>query len=84
MDYAWPASEKMDLTTHAVQLRSCLLSEAARQTVGPDPRSPSCIVRNSGYFDSSDLPGAYTIRVTITDHVHSVYAKAEEKFQLIQ
>ena len=24
------------------------------------------------------FPGTYTIRVTVTDHVHSAYAKAEE------
>ena len=35
-------------------------------------------------FDSNDLPGTYTFRLTVVDHVHSTYAKAEEKIELIQ
>jgi len=57
------------------------------ETIGPDPRSPSVIVLNPVMditFDPDDPPGTYTIRVTIKDNVHSVYAKAEEQFQLVQ
>ena len=35
-------------------------------------------------FDSTDIPGTYTFRLTIVDHVHSTYAKAEEKLELVQ
>ena len=35
-------------------------------------------------FDAGDLPGTYTFRLTVVDHVHSTYAKAEEKIELIQ
>ena len=88
--YAWQASEKMDLTTHVrlISPAGKTLFDAPKfsETVGPDPRSPSVIVVNPVMdltFDSGDRPGTYTIRVTITDHVHSVFAKAEEQFQLI-
>ncbi len=90
-DYPWPASEKMNLTTHVrfISPAGKTLFAAAKfsETVGPDPRSPSVIVLNPVMdvtFDPDDPPGTYTIRVTIKDNVHSVYAKAEEQFQLIQ
>jgi len=57
------------------------------ETIGADPRSPSVIVMMPVMnitFDTTDLPGTYTIRVTVTDHVHSAYAEAEEEFQLIK
>ena len=53
----------------------------------PDPRSTSVIVLNPVLnitFDGNDQPGTYTIRATIIDHVHSVFATAEEQFQLIE
>ena len=34
-------------------------------------------------FEKTDLPGSYTILVSITDHVHNTYAKAREQFQLV-
>ena len=88
-DYPFPASERMDLTAHVrlispdgkVKFDAPRLSGA----IGPDPRSPSVIVLNPVMditFDTSDPPGTYTIRVTITDHVHSAYAKAEEQLHL--
>lgn len=90
-DYNWPASERMTLTAHVrlispdgkIQYECPTFS----RTIFADPRSPSVIVLNPVLdytFDASDLPGTYTIRVTVTDHVHSAYAKAEEKFLLIQ
>jgi hypothetical protein len=89
-DYPSPASEKMNLTAHVrmispdgkTQFEAAKFSEA----LAPDPRSPSVIVLNPVMditFDAGDLSGTYTIRVTITDHVHSAYAKAEEQFQLV-
>ena len=60
---------------------------AFSRTIAADTRAPSVIVLNPVMdytLDSNDLPGIYTVRVTITDRVHSVYAKAEEQFQLIQ
>ena len=90
-DYDWPASERMTLTAHVrlispdgkIQYECPTFS----RTIFADPRSPSVIVLNPVMdytFESSDLPGTYTIRVTVTDHVHSAYAKAEEQFQLVQ
>jgi hypothetical protein len=90
-DYPFSASEKMDLTAHVRLISPDGKTEfdAPRfcEVIAPDPRSPSVIVLNPVMditFDTSDLPGTYTIRVTITDHVHSAYAKAEEQFQLIR
>jgi len=90
-DYKWPASERMTLTAHVrlispdgkTQFESPMFS----RTIFADPTSPSVIVLTAVLdytFDSSDSPGTYTIRVTVTDHVHSAYAKAEEQFQLVQ
>jgi len=90
-DYKWPANERMTLTAHvrliAPDGKTQFESPRWSRTIFADPRSPSVIVLNPVLdytFDSSDLPGTYTIRVTVTDHVHSAYAKAEERFQLIQ
>jgi hypothetical protein len=90
-DYHFPVSEKMDLTAHirflSPQGKVLLESPTFSQTIGADPRSPHTIVLNPVMdvtFDSSDLPGTYTFRLTVVDHVHSTYAKAEEKIELIQ
>lgn len=90
-DYAFPVSEKMDLTAHirflSPQGKVLLESPMFSENVGADPRSPHTIVLNPVMdvtFDASDLPGTYTFRLTIVDHVHSTYAKAEEKIELIQ
>lgn len=90
-DYKWPASERMTLTAHVSLIspegKTLFECPTASRTIFADPRSPSVIVLNPVMdytLDSSDIPGTYTIRVTITDHVHSAYAKAEEQFQLIQ
>lgn len=90
-DYEWPASEKMNLTAHVrfISPAGKTLFAAAKwsETIAPDPRSPSVIVLNPVMnlnFDSEDLPGTYTIRITVTDHIHSTYSKAEEHFQLVQ
>jgi hypothetical protein len=89
-DYPFSASERMDLTA-----RVRLISPDGETkfdtprfsgAIAPDPRSPGVIVLNPVMditFDTSDPPGTYTIRVTITDHVHSAYAKAERQFQFI-
>ena len=89
-DYAFPASEKMDLNAHIRFLSPTgkTLFDAPHISAAqrPDPRSPHTIVLNPVMdltFDANDVPGTYTLRVTITDHVHSTYAKAEEKFQLV-
>lgn len=89
-DYPSPATERMKLTAHVrlispdgkIKFEAPEISGA----IASDPRSPSVIVLNPVMnitFDATDLPGTYTISVTVTDHVHSVYAKAEEQFQLI-
>ena len=90
-DYPFPVSEKMDLTAHirflSPQGKVLLESPTFSETIGADPRSPHTIVLNPVMdvaFDSRDLPGTYTFRLTIVDHVHSTYAKAEEKIELIQ
>jgi hypothetical protein len=90
-DYPFPVSEKMDLTAHIRFLspQGKVLQERPTfsETIGADPRSPHTIVLNpvtDFTFDSSDLPGTYTFRLTVVDHVHSTYAKAEEKIELIQ
>ena len=90
-EYAFPASEKMDLNAHIRFLSPTgkTLFDAPHISGAdrPDPRSPHTIVLNPVMdltFDSNDVPGTYILRVTITDHVHSTYAKAEEKFQLIE
>ena len=90
-DYNWPASERMTLTAHVRLIspdgKTQYECPTFSRTIFADPRSPSVIVLNPVLdytFDSSDLPGTYTIRVTVTDHVHSAYAKAEEQFQLIR
>lgn len=90
-NYQWPASERMTLTAHVVLIsphgKTQYECPEFSRTIFADPRSPSVIVLNpvmNYTFDSSDLPGTYTIRVTVKDHVHSAYAKAEEQFQLIQ
>jgi hypothetical protein len=90
-NYPFQASEKMNLTAHvrisAPNGKTLLDVPTFSEAIRPDPRSPSDIVLNPVMdltFDATDLPGTYTISVTITDHVHSAYAKAEEKVQLIQ
>jgi len=89
-DYPFSASERMDLTAHVrlISPDGKTKFDAPRLSgaIAPDPRSPSLIVLNPVMditFDTSDPPGTYTIRVTIKDHVHSAYAKAEEQFQFI-
>lgn len=89
--YPWPASDKMDLTARVrlVAPNGKIQFSAARFSgaLAPDPRSPSVIVLNPVMditFDADDIPGTYTIATTVTDHVHSVYARAEEQFQLVQ
>ena len=84
-------SEEMDLTAHVrlISPDGKTLFDRPRflETIGADPISPTVIVMMPVMditFDTTDLPGTYTIRVTVTDHVHSAYARAEEKFQLIQ
>jgi hypothetical protein len=88
--YNSPASEKVNLTTHVRLIgpdgKTKFYAPRFSETVGPDPRSPSVIVLNPVMditFDADDPPGKYTIRVTVTDHVHSAYAKAEEQFELL-
>jgi hypothetical protein len=90
-DYPFPATEKMDLTVHIRFLspegKVLLEKPDFSETIAPDPKSPHLIVLNPVTeitFDSHDLPGTYTFRLTIVDHVHSTYAKAEEKIELIQ
>ncbi|HXP80600.1 MAG TPA: hypothetical protein VN976_11900 [Verrucomicrobiae bacterium] len=90
-DYPFPLSEKMNLTAHirflSPQGKVLLDNPTFSETIGADPRSPHTIVLNPVMditFDSSDLPGTYTFRLTVVDHVHSTYAKAEEKIELIQ
>ena len=89
-EYAFPASEKMELNAHIrfISPTGKTLFDAPHISGAerPDPRSPHTIVLNPVMdltFDSKDVPGTYTLRVTITDHAHSTYAKAEEKFQLL-
>jgi hypothetical protein len=89
-DYPYPVSEKMNLTTHVRVIspagKTLFAAGKFSETIGADPRSPSVIVLNPVMdftLDPTDLPGTYTIRVTVTDHVHSMYAKAEETSQLI-
>jgi hypothetical protein len=89
-DYPWPASEQMNLTAHVrfISPAGRILFGAAKfsETIAPDPRSPSVIVLNPVMditSDPGDPLGTYTVRVTITDHIHSVFAKAEEQFQLV-
>lgn len=89
-DYPAPASEKMDLTAHVSLIgpdgKTKFDFPRFSETIAPDPKSPTLIVLNPVMditFDSGDLPGAYKIRATVTDHVHSVFAKAEEQFQLV-
>jgi len=90
-NYCYTASEKMHLIAHvrifSPDGKAIFDQRRISGAIGPDPRSPSTIVLNPVVditFDSHDLPGTYTIRVTIRDNVHSTYAKAEEQFQLIQ
>jgi hypothetical protein len=90
-EYPYPASEKMDLIAHIRFLsptgKVLLESPKFSEDVGPDPRSPHTIVLNPVMditFDSHDAPGVYTLRLTITDHIHNTYAKAEEKIELIE
>lgn len=90
-NYNFPASENMNLTAH-VRISGpdgkTLLDEPRMSgAIKPDPRSPNVIVLNPVIdltFDASDLPGTYTIRVTIADNVHGTDASAEETFQLIR
>jgi hypothetical protein len=89
--YTWPATEKMSLTARVrfISPVGKIIYASAKwsETIAPDPKSPSVIVLNPVMditFDHNDVPGTYTIRIMITDHVHSTYAKAEEKLQLIQ
>lgn len=89
-EYPFPSSEKMDLTAHirfiSPQGKILLDKPVFSETVGSDPRSPHTIVLNPVMdiaFDSNDVPGTYTLRLAIVDHVHSNYAKAEEKVELL-
>ncbi|HMD96106.1 MAG TPA: hypothetical protein VKM93_02080 [Terriglobia bacterium] len=89
-DYPFSASEKMDLTARVRLIspdgKTKFAAPRFSGAIAPDPRSPSVIVLNPVMditFDTSDPPSTYTVRVTITDHVHSAYAKAEEQFQFI-
>lgn len=89
--YPWPATEKMSLTVRVrfISPEGKILFASAKwsETIAADPKSPSVIVLNPVMditFDHNDIPGFYTVRIMITDHVHSTYAKAEEQFQLIQ
>jgi hypothetical protein len=90
-DYPFPVSEKMNLTTHirllSPQGKVLLDNPTFSETIGADPRSPHIIVLNPVMdvtFDSSNLFGTYTFRLSVVDHVHSTYAKAEEKIELIE
>ena len=90
-DYPFPVSEKMDLTAHirfiSPQGKVLLEKPVFSENIAADPRSPHTIVLNPVMditFDANDVPGAYTFRLTVVDHVHSTYAKAEEKVLLIQ
>jgi hypothetical protein len=90
-DYRYPASESMDLRGHirVVSPQGKVVHEEAKfsEITGADPRSPSVIVMNPVMditFESKDLPGKYTFGVTIVDHIHSSYAKAEEPIELVQ
>ncbi len=90
-DYPFPVSERMDLTAHVrvISPTGKIMFGAARfaETIGADPRSPSVIIMNPVMditFEATDPPGTYIILVTISDHVHSTYSKAEEQFQLVQ
>ena len=89
--YPWPATEQMSLTARVrfISPVGKIIYASAKwsETIAPDPKSPSVIVLNPVMditFDHNDVPGTYTVRIMITDHVHSAYAKAEEQFQLIQ
>lgn len=90
-DYPYPPTEKMDLTTH-VRFRSPtgkVLLEAPHfsEDIGSDPKLPHTIVLNPVMhmkFDSGDVSGVYTFRLTIVDHIHGTYAKAEEKLELVE
>ena len=90
-DYPFPVSEKMKLTAHirllSPQGKVLLDNPTFSETIGADPRSPHIIVLNPVMdvtFDSSNLFGTYTFRLSVVDHVHSTYAKAEEKIELIE
>ena len=87
-DYNFPVSERMNLTAHARLVKpngKALDIPPWSATIAPDPKSPSVIVLNvlDVTFDSDDVPGTYTFSVTIVDHVHSTYAKAEEHLPLV-
>jgi hypothetical protein len=89
-DYPYPTSEKMDLTTHVrfISPTGKVLLDAPHfsEDIGSDPKSPHTIVLNpvmNMTFDSGDVSGVYTFRLTIVDHIHGTYAKAEEKLELI-
>lgn len=89
-DYPFPLSEKMDLTTHIRVLspegKVLLEKPNFSEDNGADPRSPHVIVLNPVLditFNDRDVPGTYTFRLTVVDHVHSTYAKAEEKIELV-
>jgi hypothetical protein len=90
-EYPYPASEKMDLVAHIrfISPAGKVLLESPKfsENVGVDPRSPHTIVLNPVMdmtFDARDVPGAYTLRLTIMDRVHNTYARAEEKIELVQ
>jgi hypothetical protein len=90
-DYRYPASESMDLRAHirVVSPQGKVVHEEPKfsEITGADPRSPSVIVMNPVMdltFTPHDPPGKYEFQVTIVDHVHSSYAKAEEKIELVQ
>ena len=90
-DYAALPSERMYLTAHVRLVsptgKTIFVAAKFSEALAADPRSPSVIVLNPVMdytFDEDDVPGTYTIRVTVTDHVHSTYARAEEQLQLIE
>lgn len=90
-EYPYPVTEKMDLIAHIrfISPTGKVLLESPKfsENVGVDPRSPQTIVLNPVMdmaFDARDVPGTYTLRMTIMDRVHNTYAKAEEKIELVQ
>ena len=90
-EYPYETLEMMNLTAHirvtAPNGRVIFEHPRISEAIAPDPRSPHTIVLNRVMditFDPHDVPGTYTFHVTVTDHVHSTYAKAEEQLQLIQ
>jgi hypothetical protein len=90
-DYAWPATERMNLTA-SIRLispngKTMLSTAKVAEAVAPDPLSPRVIVLNPVIdfsFDTTDLKGSYTIQVTVIDHIHLVSSSAEERVELVR